>query len=110
MVVVLPANVTFPDTSSTPMDALNMVSVPTVAFAMLAVVMVAVWMTLATGITVVPVKVALSLGALSKCRESYAFFRSVISWPRTAVKSAKWEMTSEFTRLPMLMLVINVQL
>ena len=82
------------------------VMVAAVAFAveMAAVVRAAV------GKAAVPVRTALSFGALSRCNESSAMFRAMISWFNTAVRSDKWEMTSEFTTLPMTTFVINLQL
>ena len=109
-VVVLPENVMLPDTSSWPaIVAVCTVALPACTVVAFAVEMVAVVM-LAVGKVAVPVRTALCFGALSRCNASSAMFRAVISWFSTAVRSDKWEMTSEFTPLPMTTLVINVQL
>jgi len=111
VVVTLPSkNTAFPETSSrVVMVAVCSTAVSRVALPMLAVAMLAVAM-LAIGIVVMPVSTALLTGAFNKCNTSSAFLRSRISWFNTAVKSDKWDTTSEFVTFPITMLVMRVQL
>ena len=111
MVVTLPSeNATLPETSNrVAMVAVCSTAVPTVAAPTFAVVTLAVAM-LAVCSTAVPVIAALWMGAFNKCKASSAFFRSRISWFSTAVKSDKWDTTSEFVTCPITILVRRVQL
>ena len=86
------------------MTAVAMVAAPTFAVDTPAVAMLAV------GIVAVPVSTALLTGAFNKCKASSAFLRNRISWFNTAVKSDRWDTTSEFVTCPITMLVKRVQL
>jgi len=109
--VTLPSeNTAFPETSRRfVMVAVCRMALSKVVLPMLAVVMLAVVM-LAIGIAVMPVRLALWMGAFNRCKTSSAFLRSRISLFNTAVKSDKWDTTSEFVIFPMTILVMRVQL
>ena len=109
--VTLPSeNTAFPETSSrVVIVAVCRVALSKMALPMLAVVMLAVVM-LAIGIVVMPVRLASWTGAFNKCKTSSAFLRSRISLFNTAVKSDRWDTTSEFVTFPMTISVMRVQL